>query len=65
MQKENNFSQAKRILAAEEPRQAEEKPKPLGFGKSIENDNFEGVFQTMEDTNHIKKILKGIESNGK
>lgn len=35
MQKENNFSQAKRILAAEEPRQAEEKPKPLGFGKSI------------------------------
>ena len=35
------------------------------FKLLIENDNFEGVFKTMEDTNHIKKILKGIESNGK
>lgn len=35
------------------------------FKLLIENEDFEGVFQTMEDTNYIKKILKGIESNGK
>ena len=35
------------------------------FKKLIETNNFKGVYQAMEDTNYIKKILKGIESNGK
>lgn len=35
------------------------------FKKLIETNNFDGVFQAMEDTNYIKNILKGIESNGK
>lgn len=35
------------------------------FKSLIETNDFEGVYQAMEDTNYIKKILKGIESNGK
>lgn len=31
------------------------------FKKMIQDDNFEEVFQTMENTNHIKTILKGIQ----
>ena len=31
------------------------------FKELMEADNFEEVFQTMENTNHIKTILKGIE----
>jgi len=31
------------------------------FKRLMETDNFEGVFQEMENTNHIKQILKGIE----
>ncbi len=30
------------------------------FKGLMESDNFEGVFQEMQDTNHIKEILKGI-----
>ncbi len=32
-----------------------------GFKRLLELDDFEGVFQEMENTNHIKEILKGIE----
>lgn len=35
------------------------------FKTLIENDDFDSVHDTMENTNYIKKILKGIESNGK
>ena len=31
------------------------------FKELMEADNFDEVFQTMENTNHIKTILKGIE----
>lgn len=32
-----------------------------GFKTLMESDNFEGVFKEMENTNHIKEILKGID----
>lgn len=32
-----------------------------GFKHLMEADNFEGVFKEMENTNHIKQILKGID----
>ena len=31
------------------------------FKKLIENDDFEGVFNEMKDTNYIKQILNGIQ----
>ena len=31
------------------------------FKKLMENDDFESVFGEMADTNHIKKILNGIQ----
>lgn len=31
------------------------------FKKLMQEDNFNGVYQEMENTNHIKEILKGIE----
>ena len=30
------------------------------FKTYMENDNFDAVFSVMKNTNHIKKILKGI-----
>ena len=32
-----------------------------GFKHLMESDDFEGVFKEMENTNHIKQILKGID----
>lgn len=32
-----------------------------GFKTLMESDDFEGVFKEMENTNHIKEILKGID----
>lgn len=32
-----------------------------GFKNLMESDDFEGVFNEMENTNHIKEILKGIQ----
>ncbi len=31
------------------------------FKKKMQNDDFEGIFHEMENTNHIKQILNGIE----
>ncbi|MFK7750681.1 MAG: prephenate dehydrogenase, partial [Kordia sp.] len=31
------------------------------FKSLMLQDNFEGIYKEMENTNHIKKILKGIE----
>ena len=31
------------------------------FKNLMLQDNFEGIYQEMENTNHIKKILKGIK----
>ncbi|MBT8274257.1 MAG: prephenate dehydrogenase [Bacteroidia bacterium] len=31
------------------------------FKSLMENENFDGIYQEMEETNHIKQILKGIE----
>jgi prephenate dehydrogenase len=34
------------------------------FKNLMENDNFDGVFETMSNTNYIKEILSGIVKNG-